>query len=151
MKKYVLFIVFVVSMVGGVKMQGNPGVKTDKDEEVKKEIIKLEDERDQALMHNDADWFERVFADDIAYMGGTVSKAKIVGEIRSKERTWQAVRHDHYNVRVYGTTAVVTYLSHSTMVYKGAVSNNVGITTDVYVKKDGKWLAVVHAGTPVPK
>lgn len=147
MKKNLLFILIVVSMVGVAKIQGNPGAKSDRDKEVKEEIMKLEDERDQALMHNDADWFERVFAEDIAYMGGTVSKAKIVGEIRSKERTWQAVRHDHYNVRAYGDTAVVTYLSHSTMVYKGVVSDNVGFTTDVYVNQGGKWLAVVHAGT----
>jgi hypothetical protein len=60
MKKYLLFVLFVASTVGVVKMQGNPGAKSDKDEEIKKEIIKLEDERDQALMHNDADWFERV-------------------------------------------------------------------------------------------
>jgi hypothetical protein len=151
MQRFLLTILFAVSMAGVVKAQGAADAKPDKDEEVKKEILQLEDQRDRALMNNDADWFERIFADDIAYMGGTVTKAQIVAEIRSRERTWQAVRHDDYHVRVYGNTAVVTYRSGSTMEYKGKISTNLGVTTDVYVKQGGAWRAVVHQVTPIAK
>jgi hypothetical protein len=151
MQKVLLIILLAVSMVGVVKAQGAPGAKPDQNEEIKKEILKLENERDRALMNNDADWFERVFADDIDYNGGTVTKAQIVGEIRSKERKWQAVRHDDYRVRVYGNTVVVTYRSGSTMEYKGKVSTNLANTTDVYVKQGGVWRAVVHHVTPIAK
>jgi uncharacterized protein (TIGR02246 family) len=154
MQKCILCLLLATSMVGVAKLQGTPGAKPDKDEEVKKEILKLEDERDQALMRNDADWFERVFADDIAYTGGNgamPTKAEIVAEIRSRERKWQAVQHDDYRVRVYGNTAVATYFSHSTMEYKGKVSTNLGRTTDVYVKQDGVWRAVVHHVSAVTK
>lgn len=151
MQKVPLIILLAVSMVSIVKVQGAPGPKPDQNEETKKEILKLENERDQALMNNDADWFERVFVDDIDYNGGTVTKVQIVGEIRSKERKWQAVRHDNYRVRVHGNTAVVTYRSGSTMEYKGKVSTNLGNTTDVYVKQGGVWRAVVHHVSPIAK
>jgi hypothetical protein len=151
MRKLTWIALLAVALIGALKLHGAPGASADQDEQTKKEILKLESDRDQALMHNDADWFERVFVDDIDYNGGTVSKEQIVGEIRSKARTWQAVRHDDYRVRVYGNTVVVTYRSGSTMEYKGRVATNLGNTTDVYVKQAGVWRAVVHHVTPIAK
>lgn len=147
MTHFLSAIIIALAMITFSAAQGRSPV--DKTEEAKKEILKIENERDQALMNNDADWFERVFADDIAYNGGTSTKAQIVAEIRSKDRKWQAVRHDNYQVRIYGNTAVVTYRSGSTMEYKGKVSTNLGNTTDVYVKENGMWRAVVHHVSPV--
>jgi uncharacterized protein (TIGR02246 family) len=123
------------------------------EEEIKKEILKLENERDQALMKNDADWFERVFADDIDYIGASgemMTKQQVVDEIRSRTRKWQAVRHDDYKVRVYGNAAVVSYRSDSTMEYKGQVKTTLARTTDVYVKENGQWRDAVHQVTALP-
>jgi len=152
-QRLILSILLVVLLPGMVKAQGGTSAATE--EEIKKEILKLEEERDQALMKNDGDWFERVFADDIAYTDGSgsmLTKAQVVGEIRSRERKWQAVRHDEYRVRVYGNdTAVVSYRSNSTMERQGKVTTTLARTTDVYVKRDGKWQDVVHHVTALPK
>src|SRR5579872_6135545 len=149
MRKILLLAVSVSLMLALVRIQVR--ADSDKAAQVQKEILQLEDERDHALMNNDADWFERVFANDIDYNSGTGTKAQIVAQIRSKERKWQAVRHDNYRVRVYGNTVVVTYRSGSTMEYQGKVSTNLANTTDVYVKQQGKWLAVVHDVIPIAK
>jgi hypothetical protein len=146
-------ILLTVLLSGIVKAQGTTA-NTARDEEVKKEILKLEEERDQALMKNDADWFERVFADDIAYTGASgdiMTKAQVVDEIRSRTRKWQAVRHDEYKVRVYGDTVVVSYRSDSTMERQGKVTTTLARTTDVYVKQGGQWRDVVHQVTALPK
>jgi hypothetical protein len=146
-------VLLAVALPGMVKAQGTAATSA-RDEEVKKEIIRLEEERDQALMKNDADWFERVFADDIAYTGASgdmMTKAQVVGEIRSRERKWQAVRHDDYRVSVYGDTAVVSYRSDSTMERQGKVTTTLARTTDVYVKQGGVWRDVVHQVTALPK
>ena len=71
--------------------------------------------------------------------------------IRSRARTWQAVRHEDYNVRIYGDTAVVTYRSGSTSQYQGKVSTVLANTTDVYVKQGGVWHAVVHDVIPIAR
>jgi non-ribosomal peptide synthetase component F len=151
MRKSFVMMVLAFSILGVLKVQRTLGARANQDEQIQKEVLKLENERDRALMNNDADWFERVFADDMDYNSGTVTKAQIVAEIRSKERKWQAVRHDDYRVRVYGNTAVVTYTSGSTMEYKGKVSTNRANTTDVYVKQAGVWRAVVHDVIPIAK
>ena len=153
MRKFATLIVLIVALSGVLRAQGT-STGTATDEEIKKEILKLEDERDQALMKNDADWFERVFADDIAYTGASgdiMTKAQVVDEIRSRERKWQAVRHDDYRVTVYGDTAVVSYRSDSTMERKGKVTTTLARTTDVYVKQNGQWRDVVHQVTALPK
>ena len=152
MPRVALSMLLAVLLCGVVRAQGTT---TDKatDEEVKKEILKLEEERDQALMRNDADWFERVFADDIAYTGASgdiMTKAQVVDEIRSRTRRWQAVRHDDYKVRVYRNTAVVSYRSNSTMERQGKVTTTLARTTDVYVKQNGVWRDVVHQVTALP-
>ena len=148
-----LSILLTVLLSGVTRAQG-PATGTATDEqEVKKEILKLEEERDQALMKNDADWFERVFADDIAYTGASgdiMTKAQVVDEIRSRTRRWQAVRHDDYKVRVYGNTAVVSYRSNSTMERQGKGTTTLARTTDVYVKQNGQWRDVVHQVTALP-
>ena len=152
MRNFSLCILLAFIALGKVSAQGTPQTKPAKDDaNIKVEVLKLEQEREQALLRNDADWFERVFADDIDYNGGTLTKQQIVEEIRSRQRTWQAVRHDEYRVRVYGNTAVVTYRSGSTMVYKGKVATTLAHTTDVYVKQSGVWRAVVHHVTPIAK
>ena len=147
MREVVLTALFALSMAVAMHGQRAPGSEAERSE-AKQQILKLEDERDQALMNNDADWFERVFADDMTF-NGKPSKAQVVAEIRSKDRKWQAVRHDEYRVRIYGNTAVVVYRSDSTMDYKGKVSTNLATTTDVYVKQNGVWRAVVHDVTPI--
>jgi uncharacterized protein (TIGR02246 family) len=153
MQRLTLFIVLTLLLSGMARAQAT-AASAAADEEVKKEVLKLEEERDQALMRNDADWFERVFADDIDYIGASgrsSTKAQIVDEIRSRARKWQAVRHDDYKVRVYGDTAVVSYRSDSTMEYQGKVTTTLARTTDVYVKQGGQWRDVVHQVTALPK
>ena len=148
-----LSMLLIVSFSGLAAARGAAAGAPANSEEIKKEVLKLEQERDQALMKNDAAWFERIFADDIDYIGaggGIMTKRQVVDEIGSRARKWQAVRHDEYKVRVYGNAAVVSYRSDSTMEYKGQVKTTLARTTDVYVKQNGQWRDVVHQVTALP-
>jgi hypothetical protein len=149
MQRFLLTILVAISLVGFVKAQEITG---DKAEEVKKEIVKLEHEKDQALLSSRpacADWFDRHDADGLAYTGpaGDVwTKAQLIAGWRSGKREWHEIDHHTHNVHVYGSggngnTAVVTYVS--------AAKTENRITTDVWVKQDGVWQRVVHQVTPV--
>jgi len=125
--------------------------------EVEQEILDLEHGKVEALRASGevaAKWFERHFADDIAYTtgtGGFSTKVQTVNEFRSGARKLHFVEHDDYRVRVYGNTAVLTYRGNDIMERNGKVGNKSLVrTTDVYVKQDdGVWRIVVHHVTPV--
>ncbi len=124
---------------------------------VEQEILDLEKGKVEALRAGGevaAKWFERHFAEDIAYTtgnGGFSTKAQTVDEFRSWARKLHFVEHDDYRVRAYGNTAVLTYRGNDIMERNGKVGNKSLVrTTDVYVKQDdGVWRIVVHHVTPV--
>ncbi len=48
-------------------------------------------------------------------------------------------------------TAILTYRSPATMTYKGTTASMTSYDTSVYVKRAGKWIAVFHQATDMPK
>jgi ketosteroid isomerase-like protein len=152
-----LTVLFVVAMSGLVHAQGTTGKKSDYNEETKKQILALEQEKVQALERSGsfgADWFERHYADDIDYVSGngaSFTKAQTVDEFRSGARKLHLVHHDDFHVNVYGNTAVLSYRGNDVMERNGKVGNRELVrTTDVYVKQDdGVWRIVVHHVTPI--
>src|ERR1700680_4201242 len=114
MQKFLLTILLVVSLVDFAKAQEATG---DTQEEVKNEVMKLEDEKQLALkkgMSAVAEWFERVNTTDLAWMGsvGIRTKAQVVADMKSGNQEVVPLRTYDYRVRVHGTgntTAILTY------------------------------------------
>ena len=155
MQRLLLTILWTVSFVGFVKAQQTTAERAATDEEVKKEILKLEDEFTQALLKGGsvaADFIDRYDADDITITvnGITSSKAEVMAEFISGERKQLSVQHDDFNLHIYGNTVVVTYRGHNVTQRKGKVSESSVRTTDVLVKQGKVWRRVVHNVNPVP-
>ena len=126
-------------------------------EQIKKEIIKIDEEKVHALNSNDPSWFRRVYADDIVVTGvgygGRVGKDNVVDGFQSQAHQLQpgSVHHDARQVHVYnGDTAVLTYIGNGVAQMNGKTATVHTWTTDVYAKVNGAWREVVHHVTAIP-
>ena len=160
MRRILLTTLMGVSLAGIVKGQEMTGEKA---EAIKKEIIKLEEDKIPILLKGGpatVDWIKRYDTDDFAYTradGSTLTKAQTIARAEAESRSGvQRVvsnKQDDYHVRVYadGNTAVVTY-HHISRVKNSAgdVTDKQDRSTDVFVRLDGAWRRVVHHVTDLP-
>ena len=98
---------------------------------------------------------ERLWADNLVYTapnGELLTKAQHLAEFQSGIRKFESMKHDDFNIRVYGKTVVVlTGRSTSIMRYNGEVSEGPRRFTNLFVKMDGRWQLVSHHVTNVAK
>jgi uncharacterized protein (TIGR02246 family) len=117
--------------------------KSDSDASISQTLQALEQEWLNAEKNHDAAAFEKIVADDwvaITPDGKRQTKADRAAEIKSAHIT-SATLGD-MNVRVFGDTAVVTGTDNEVTVENGKKSSEHYVWTDVFVKRNGKWLAV---------
>ncbi len=103
-----------------------------------------------AELHHDTTAFEKLVADDwvaITPEGPTETKAERAAEIL--KGTVTSATLGPMNVRVFGDTAVVTGSDVETEIVHGKETIGYYVWTDVFVKRDGKWLAVASQTTKV--
>ncbi len=108
-------------------------------------IRKLEDERNQAIVHGDAATLERMTSDDYTFVtlrGEMLTKTDIIRNFASGAAKYQSRTISDLNIRVYGNSAVVT----GRAVQKGA-ENGKDYSGDywftrVYVRQGGQWMTV---------
>jgi ketosteroid isomerase-like protein len=96
-----------------------------------------------AEKNHDVAAFERIVADDwiaITPEGKSQTKAERAAEIKVAHTT-SATLGD-MKVRVFGDTAIVTGTDDEITMQDGKESSEHYVWTDVFVKRNGKWLAV---------
>jgi uncharacterized protein (TIGR02246 family) len=109
---------------------------------VRAELVALEGGWARAVVSNDAGRIAEFMADDwvIVSGSGVTSAERFLAVIRSGELTHSAmVPAGPSRVRVYGDTAVVTARVISTAYYQGRRLDADEWTTDVFVRRDGRW------------
>jgi len=117
--------------------------KSDSDASISQTLQALEQEWLNAEKNHDAAAFEKIVADEwvaITPDGKRQTKADRAAEIKSAHTT-SATLGD-VNVRVFGDAAVVTGTDDEVTVENGKKSSEHYVWTDVFVKRNGKWLAV---------
>jgi ketosteroid isomerase-like protein len=117
--------------------------KADSDSAISQTLQAIERDWLNAEKNHDAAVFERLVADDwiaITPDGKSQTKAERATEIKTAHTT-SATLGD-MKVRVFGDTAVVTGTDDETTVQDGKKSSDHYVWTDVFVKRNGKWLAV---------
>jgi len=123
------------------------------EENLKEEIIKISDEREQALGKGDLAMLDRIDADDLVYTnwrGVTMTKAEHQAEMKARGISFQTdFKHANVEVRIHGNTGIVTGVSTTTVQYKGNTMNGSRKFVNVYAKENGQWRCVVHFETPV--
>jgi ketosteroid isomerase-like protein len=117
------------------------------DEQAKKEVLEVENQLNQALLHAAADALRRIYTDDLAYMnagGEVMSKDQVISEFQSGEIKLLTLGRDDIRLHVFGGAVVLNGISTAALEYKGHVSYGPRRFTNIYVKVDGKWRLASH-------
>jgi len=122
------------------------------DDDIKKEVIKFEDDRNQAILNRDTTTLDRMYADEITWTmsnGDLLNKQQVLGNIGSENQRLFSIEHSDRRWHIYGNTVVLTATSHSSERYKDKMVTVPRRFTNVYVKRDGQWKLIVHTVTPL--
>jgi Domain of unknown function (DUF4440) len=117
------------------------------------EVMEAKRQYDEAQLKNDSEWFERMFAADYLAVltdASTLTKARAIQELRSREITWDWVRAEDTHVRVYEDAAVVTGRFLGNGKYKGQPMTENQRFTSVWIKRNGRWQAIAEHFTSMP-
>ena len=121
-------------------------------DDLKAEVMKAEDARNEALPKGDVAALEKIYADDLVYTnatGETLTKAQHLADLKGRKLNFVSFKHDDVHVAVVGNTGIVSGISTSAVSYNGSVSSHPRKFMNVYVKVGGKWLCAAHAETPM--
>ena len=117
------------------------------DTETQQEILKLEQEEDNAIMHKDTATLNRLYAERLAWMGRgeLLTKAQVIADFAAGNLRNNSMVHTQLHVNVYGNTAVLTGHSTSELVFHGKVLGGPKRFIDVWIKTDGRWQLAAHS------
>ena len=105
-----------------------------------------------ALTKKDLQTLDKIWAADYTFVnpaGQVLTKAQRLAMLRSGELKIEGYSRDEENIRVYGTTAVVTYRSSVKAQRNGTDISSQRRVITVLVKRDGRWQAVAQQSTAI--
>lgn len=154
MKRQTLLLFFVLTIgLAGIAGAQEPAQKQSNSvEALKQQVIQFEAARNQDLVKNDTKTLAHMYADGLLWTnprGQLLTKDQILDEMKAGTEKFIVIHHTDRQVRVYGDTAVLNAYTTSTVRYKGVASNYPRRFTNVYIKRDGHWLLIVHQATPI--
>ena len=150
MKRYMLIAAVIITMASLAITQKNRASPVPNDTGTKADILDLEKERNQAVIRGDAAALERMTSDDYTFItlrGELRTKAEIVAGFKTGSFHYESRQISDLNVRVYGTSAVVTGRSIQKGSENGKDYSGDYRFTRVYVKQDGRWQTVALQAT----
>jgi len=120
-----------------------------------KEVLRVENERIQAVLHRDTAALEQLLADELVYThstGRVDSKAQFIHSIQSGDLNYLAMKHSNLDARVYGDVAVLT--GRSAVKVKSPHTENQIVDLDlrflnVYAKRNGQWQQLAWQSTRI--
>ncbi|MFD4369131.1 nuclear transport factor 2 family protein [Rhodococcus sp. NPDC058521] len=115
------------------------------------ELIATGDEWSRAIVSNDAGQIDSFMTDDwvIVSEDGVSPREEFLNLVSSGALTHSAMdRIGEARVRIYGDTAVLTARTTNTAHYAGQQFDADEWTTDVFVRREGRWLCVLSHITP---
>lgn len=113
--------------------------------DVRQELLKAESDFAKAVVKNDADAIGKFLGDEweiIGPDGNIIVKARFLEVIRSGMLTHELMESEGMNVRSYGNSAIVTALTKTKGKFAGNEFATQERTSDVFVKRDGRWQCV---------
>ncbi len=121
---------------------------------VSDELKQIEMDWSAALKAKDTARLAEIVADgwsELDSSGKTITKAKLLADMKAPGNTLDSIEMGPMNVRVFGNTAIVTGSDIEKSTDSGKDTSGKYIWTDVFVKQNGKWRAVASQNTKVPK
>jgi ketosteroid isomerase-like protein len=119
---------------------------------VEAELTKLENQWAQAEVKKDVATLGRILADDFTNTdpdGGISTKSQFISSTTSGEDVVDSFALSDMKIRVYGDTAVVTYLAKLKETLKGKDVSGMSRWTDTWVKRGGSWQCVASHGSKI--
>jgi hypothetical protein len=156
MRNFFLAVFLTVAFTGSAAAQEITGEKA---EAVRKEIMKIEEEKVAGLLRGGSepvDWIRQYDAENVAQTnadGSTPGKAEIEAGLRPGFFKMSSMKQDGHRFHVYdnGNVAVVTYHALGVIERNGKAAPRESNFSDVWVKQNGAWLRVLHAERDVTK
>ena len=152
MKGILAAVVLVLAVSCQVFAQAKPAAPA-KSGSVEQELIKLENDWNNATVKRDVAALSRLKADDYTAIDpddGTIkTKAQGLADIKSGEDVTTSAVGDQWKVRVYGDAAVVFSRETVKEQYKGKDVSGQYRFIDTWIKKDGRWQCVASAGARI--
>ena len=156
MRRALLALLLGISLAGTI---GAQAIRGEKAEQVKNEIMKIEDEKVAGLLRGGSepvDWIRQYDAEDIAQTnidGSTPTKTQVADGLKPGVFKMDSMKQDGHRFRVYddGKVAVVTYHARGVLERNGKVTPRESNFSDVWVMQNGSWLRVLHAEREISK
>ncbi len=110
------------------------------------ELAKVEAEFANAIVKNSPEEIRQFVSDDwiiINADGGIIDRQRFLEVIKSGTLTHEMMESDDMRVRVYGDSAVVSAVTRSKGKFMGQEFTTHERSTDVFVRRDGRWRCVL--------
>lgn len=119
--------------------------------EVEQELRQKNDEWVRALVGRDAGVLNRIMADDCIFTHPLEGddKAQFVSDVESGDLRVEYMNRDHVDVRIYGSTAVISCRDDAKWIYGGREIAGIYRTIHVYAKRNEEWKLVAVQACPV--
>jgi ketosteroid isomerase-like protein len=113
----------------------------------------LEQDWNDAVLTKNKDWFEKNYAADFTSIGSEsgklANKAEDIADSVDPKLTMEAVDTTGMDIRIDGGRAIVTGVFHTKGTYDGKAFDRRIRYTDVWIRRDGRWVAWASQGTPI--
>lgn len=118
-------------------------------------LLYLENDWNAARIRKDLAWFERILTDDVtaasAATGTFQTKSQYLESIRDDKSVIESIELLEPNVRVDGTTAIITGINRTRgRDAQGKPFDRRALFTGTWVKRDGRWMVRAFQGTVIP-
>jgi len=135
-------VVAALLLLGGARVQA----------QVEDSVRALEMNRRDALLAADTVALSKLIAPDfieISRLGTIRSRVDNIRDIASGALHLTSIKYDSLNVRIYGDVAVLTGIADNTGTMRGFPFAGKIRYTRVFVRRDGRWQAVLMQQTPM--
>ena len=114
--------------------------------------MKMERDAAAALTKRDIAGFGSIMAEDAVFTGpdgAFQTKAQLLADVKAGELVIESTNISDLKVRVFGDSAVATYITTDKGKYKGRDISGRYRWTDTFVRRGGKWQVGAGQGTPI--
>lgn len=114
------------------------------------ELTTIEEQLAAAWVNGDQKFIGRILSDDWSVIdptGRVLTKAEVLQEAFTGERTVTEGKIDEVNVRDFGDWAIVTGRTQMSGSYQGEEMTVALRFTDVFVRTSGSWKCIASQGT----
>jgi uncharacterized protein (TIGR02246 family) len=109
--------------------------------EVEQQVRQLNDDWVKAIMRADAETLGQIMADDFffTYPLEGDDKTQFIADVTSGDLKVQHITREQVNVRVFGSTAVLTARDSATWLYHGREISGQYKIIKVFAERGGRW------------